>query len=100
RPNVVVSGAAPWAEGEWVGRRLRIGGAVVGGGHECGRCLGSPIDPGNGGRGGGPPPGLAPRRDTGPKVPFGLQMTVRAEPGGPSRDDRTISVGDTVEVLD
>jgi len=27
-------------------------------------------------------------------------MTVRAEPGGPSRAGRTVSVGDTVEVLD
>jgi len=96
RPNVVISGAAPWAEGEWVGRRIRIGGAVFHGTNECGRCLVSTIDQDTGQRGREPLRMLAARRNIGQKLLFGLQMTVRAEPGGP----RTVSVGDAVEVLD
>jgi uncharacterized protein YcbX len=100
RPNVVVSGAAPWAEGEWVGRRIRIGGAVFHGTNECGRCLVSTIDQDTGERGREPLWMLAARRNIGQKLRFGLQMTVRADPGRPSRDGRSVSVGDTVEILD
>lgn len=101
RPNVVVSGAAPWVEGEWVGRRIRIGGAVFHGVNECGRCLVATIDQETGERGREPLRMLAARRNIGQKLLFGLQMTVCAEPGEPSsRDGRTVSVGDTVEVLD
>ncbi len=100
RPNLVVSGAAPWAEGEWVGRLIRIGGAVFHGANECGRCLVATIDQETGERGREPLRTLAARRNIGQKLLFGLQMTVRAEPGGPSREACTVSVGDTVEVLD
>jgi uncharacterized protein len=96
RPNVVVSGAAPWAEGEWVGRRIRIGGAVFHGTNECGRCLVSTIDQETGVQGREPLWMLAARRNIGQKLLFGLQMTVVTEPGGP----RTVSVGDAVEVLE
>ncbi|WP_189194316.1 MOSC domain-containing protein [Micromonospora fulviviridis] len=99
RPNVVVSGAAPWAEGEWVGRRVRIGGAVFHGVGECGRCLVATIDQETGERGREPLWMLAARRNVGQKLLFGLQLTVRAEPGG-TREGRTVGVGDTVEVLD
>jgi uncharacterized protein YcbX len=97
RPNVVVSGAAPWAEGGWVDRWIRIGGAVFRGVGECARCLVSTIDQETGQRGREPLRMLAARRNIGQKLLFGLQMTVRAEP---SRDGRTVSVGDAVEVLD
>ena len=100
RPNVVIGGAAPWVEGEWVGRRIRIGGAVFHGANECGRCLVSTIDQETGQRGREPLRTLAARRNINQKLLFGLQLTVRAEPGGPSRERRTVSVGDTVEVLD
>lgn len=100
RPNVVISGAAPWVEGEWVGRWIRIGTAVFHGVNECGRCLVSTIDQETGQRGREPLRMLAARRNIDRKLRFGLQMTVRAEPDGPSRDGRTISIGDTVEVLD
>jgi len=100
RPNLVVSGVAPWAEGEWVGRRIRIGGAVFHGAAECGRCLVSTIDQETGERGREPLWMLAARRNIGRKLLFGLQMTVRSEPGAPSAEPRTVSVGDAVEVLD
>ncbi|MEN3608320.1 MOSC N-terminal beta barrel domain-containing protein [Plantactinospora sp. ZYX-F-223] len=100
RPNLVISGAAPWAEDEWVGRRIRIGGAMFHGAAECGRCLIATIDQETGQRGREPLWMLAARRNIGKKLLFGLQMTVRAEPGGPAHEGRTVSVGDTVEVLD
>ncbi|MGW4461325.1 MOSC domain-containing protein [Micromonospora sp. NPDC004704] len=99
RPNLVISGAAPWAEGEWVGRRIRIGGAIFHGAAECGRCLVATIDQETGERGQEPLRMLARRRNIGQKLLFGLQMTVEATPGGSSGGDRTVTVGDTVEVL-
>lgn len=99
RPNLVISGAAPWAEGEWVGRRIRIGGAIFHGAAECGRCLVATIDQETGERGQEPLRMLARRRNIGQKLLFGLQMTVEATAGGSSGGDRTVTVGDTVEVL-
>lgn len=100
RPNLVVSGAAPWAEGEWVGRRIRIGRAMFHGASECDRCVIATIDQETGDRGREPLRMLAARRKVNQKLLFGLQLTVLAEPGGPSREDLAVSVGDTVEVLD
>ncbi|WP_203693069.1 MOSC domain-containing protein [Catellatospora coxensis] len=100
RPNVVVSGATPWAEAEWVGRRIRIGGAVFHGVGECARCAVATIDQDTGQQGREPLRTLAKRRNVDQKLLFGLQLTVRPEPGGRSPEDRTISVGDIVEVLD
>ncbi len=100
RPNLVVSGAAPWAEAGWVGRRIRIGGAEFHGVDECDRCLVATIDQETGERGREPLRMLAARRNVGQKLLFGLQMVVRAEPGGSSPAGRTVSVGDAVEVLD
>ncbi|MFK3980015.1 MOSC domain-containing protein [Micromonospora sp. NPDC050397] len=100
RPNLVMSGAAAWVEGEWVGRRIRIGGAVFHGAAECGRCVVATIDQETGERGREPLRMLAARRNIGQKLLFGLQMTVRAESAGTPGGDRTIRVGDAVEVLD
>ncbi|MFV2102334.1 MOSC domain-containing protein [Micromonospora sp. LOL_024] len=100
RPNVVVSGAAPWAEGGWVGRRIRIGGAMFHGTSECDRCVIATIDQDTAERGREPLRTLAARRRIGQKLLFGLQLAVRAESGGASHEGRTVSVGDTVEVLD
>ncbi|MFY1670893.1 MOSC domain-containing protein [Plantactinospora sp. WMMB334] len=99
RPNVVITGAAPWVEAEWIGRRVRIGGAVFEGAAECGRCLIATIDQETGERGREPLRMLAARRNIDRKLRFGLQLTVRTAPGGPA-NGRTVSVGDPVEVLD
>ncbi|WP_027342079.1 MOSC domain-containing protein [Hamadaea tsunoensis] len=93
RPNVVVDGAAPWAEAGWVGRHIRIGGSVFHGVGECGRCQVALIDQDTGRRGREPLRMLAAHRNIDRKLRFGLQMTVRS-------GDRTLSVGDTVAVLD
>lgn len=96
RPNVVVEGAAPWAEGDWVGRRIRIGGAVFHGVAECGRCVVAATDQETGERGHEPLRTLAARRSVDQRLLFGLQLTVSAQPG----ESRAVSVGDAVEVLD
>jgi uncharacterized protein YcbX len=44
RPNLVVEGAAPWAEDGWVGRRLRIGEVTFRAAKPCDRCLVTTID--------------------------------------------------------
>jgi uncharacterized protein len=44
RPNLVVDGAAPWAEDGWVGGRLRIGDVTFRAAKPCDRCLVTTID--------------------------------------------------------
>jgi len=44
RPNLVVDGAAPWAEDGWVGGRLRIGEVTFRAAKPCDRCLVTTID--------------------------------------------------------
>jgi uncharacterized protein len=44
RPNVVVDGAAPWAEDDWVGGRVRIGDVPFRAAKPCDRCLVTTID--------------------------------------------------------
>ena len=52
RPNVVVDGAAPWAEDDWSGDRLRIGEVVFRGVEPCDRCVVTTIDQETGDRAG------------------------------------------------
>jgi MOSC domain-containing protein len=51
RPNLVVSGAEPWAEDGWPGRRLRIGSATFRAAGPCGRCVVTTTDQRTGERG-------------------------------------------------
>ncbi len=44
RPNVVVRGAAAWAEDDWVGRRLRLGELTFRVAKPCARCVVTTID--------------------------------------------------------
>jgi uncharacterized protein YcbX len=44
RPNLVVNGAPPWAEDDWVGGRLRIGDVTFRAAKACDRCLVTTID--------------------------------------------------------
>ena len=44
RPNLVVAGARPWAEDDWLGRRLRIGDVVFRAAKSCSRCVVTTID--------------------------------------------------------
>jgi len=51
RPNLVVSGAPPWAEDDWPGRRLHVGGVPFRAAKACDRCLVTTIDQDTGDKG-------------------------------------------------
>ncbi|TMM49426.1 MOSC domain-containing protein [Sulfitobacter sabulilitoris] len=48
RGNIWVDGAEPWAEFDWIGRDLRLGGAVLRGVERTDRCLATTANPDNG----------------------------------------------------
>ncbi len=50
RGNIWLDGLAPWEEFDWVGRRIRIGGAVLRIEEPTGRCLATAVDPETGRR--------------------------------------------------
>ena len=91
RPNVVVTGAPAWAEDDWLGRRLRIGGQVFRAVKPCGRCVVTTIDQDTGEQGREPLRVLARHRRVGDRLVFGLNLI--PDTTGP------ISVGDPVTVV-
>lgn len=90
RPNVVVSGTAPWAEDAW--SLLRIGGARFRAVKPCGRCVLTTVDPDTGERGKEPLATLARHRRFGKMIVFGTNV-IPDEPG------TTLRIGDEVEPL-
>jgi uncharacterized protein YcbX len=92
RPNVVVDGAAPWAEDGWVGRRLRIGAVTFRAPKPSDRCVVTTTDQETGERGREPLRTLARHRKVGQKLMFGLNLI----PDGAGE----IAVGDEIELLD
>ncbi|MBX6355425.1 MAG: MOSC domain-containing protein [Micromonosporaceae bacterium] len=91
RPNIVISGAAPWAEDGWLGRRLRIGGVTFRAVKPCDRCVVTTTDQETGERGHEPLRTLGKRRNIDQKLLFGTNLI----PDGPGR----IAVGDPVTVI-
>jgi hypothetical protein len=91
RPNIVVGGAAAWAEDEWLGGRLRIGGPVFRAAKPCDRCLVTTVDQETGEKGREPLFALGRFR----KFPGGLMFGVNLIPDGAGR----VAVGDEVTVL-
>ena len=90
RPNIVVSGAAPFAEDKW--KRIRIGEAVFRIIKPCARCVVTTIDPETGQKGREPLKTLSTYRKEGHKILFG-QNTI-LEKGG------MVRAGDKIELLD
>ena len=91
RPNLVVAGAAPYAEDTW--GRFRIGGVVFHGATRCGRCVVTTTDQLTAGRGPEPLRTLATyRRDAGGDVMFGRNLIHETKTG-------RLAVGDAVELL-
>jgi uncharacterized protein YcbX len=91
RPNLVVRGAAPYAEDLW--KRIRIGGVEMAVVKPCSRCVITTTEQDTGARDGNEPlRTLATYRKTALGVLFG-QNVVHLATG-------TLAVGDTVEVLE
>lgn len=93
RPNVVVAGAAPWAEDRW--RLVRIGDVVFRAVKGCDRCVLTTIDPDTAVMGKEPIATLARCRRWDGKVWFGVNL-IPDSPRGAS----AIRVGDPVQVLE
>ena len=94
RPNMVVTGAAPWAEDAWSAReaRLRIGDVVVRVGPGCPRCVVTTIDQESGEKGREPLFALGKHR----RFADGLLFAVNIVPEALG----SLRVGDAVTVLD
>jgi hypothetical protein len=91
RPNLVVAGAAPYAEDDW--RRFRVGGVVFHGATRCGRCVVTTTDQFTATRAPEPLRTLATyRRDDEGVVMFGRNLIHETKTG-------RLSVGDAVELL-
>jgi uncharacterized protein YcbX len=88
RPNIVVSGAGPWDEDGWLGRRLRIGNVTFRAAKACGRCEVTTTDQETGERGHEPLRTLGKHRNVAQKLLFGTNLI----PDGTGR----IAVGDPV----
>lgn len=91
RPNVVVSGAPAWAEDEWVGRRIMIGGVTFRAPKPCDRCVLTTIDPETGEKGRQPLRVLGQHR----RFPGGLMFGLNLIPDGTGK----IAIGDGITVL-
>ncbi|MFR9796911.1 MOSC domain-containing protein [Streptomyces sp. MS06] len=90
RPNLVVSGTAPWAEDGWT--RLAVGEVVFRVAEACARCVVTTTDQGTAARGREPLHTLARHRRVGGRLLFG-QNLVPVSVG-------TVRVGDPVRALD
>jgi uncharacterized protein YcbX len=76
RPNLVVSGAAPWAEDDWSARsaELAIGDVVLRAGPGCPRCLVTTIDQESGEKGKEPLRTLGKFRRVGQELLFAINL--------------------------
>jgi uncharacterized protein YcbX len=92
RPNLVVEGAAAWAEDTWLGRRLRVGEVTFRAAQSCARCLVTTIDQETGVKGHQPLRALGRHR----RYADGLLFAINLIPDTTG----TVCVGDAVTVLD
>ncbi|MDG4808170.1 MOSC domain-containing protein [Micromonospora sp. WMMD1120] len=74
RPNLVVDGASPWAEDDWVGRPLRIGDLRFRAAGPCDRCVVTTTDQETGVRTREPLRTLGRYRNVRQKLLFGLNL--------------------------
>lgn len=92
RPNVVVAGAPPWAEDDWVGRRVRLGDVEFRVAKACDRCVVTTIDQETGEKGRQPLRMLGERRRFDNGVLFAVNLI-------PSGSLGLLRVGDPALVL-
>jgi MOSC domain-containing protein len=91
RPNLVVAGAAAWAEDTWIGRRLRVGGVTFRAAKACARCVVTTIDQETGVKGRQPLRALGTHR----RYADGLLFAINLIPDTTG----TVCVGDEMTVL-
>lgn len=91
RPNVVVDGAEPFAEDDWIGKRIRIGGVTFRAPKPCARCVVTTTDQETGERGREPLRTLARHRNSDSRLLFGLNLI----PDAPGQ----IRVGDPISLV-
>jgi uncharacterized protein len=89
RPNLVVTGAAPYAEDEW--RQLRVGTQEFSGVKPCARCVLTTVDPDTAQTGPEPLKTMATYRQRNNKIYFGQNLLTQTT--------GEVAVGDRVEVL-
>ena len=95
RPNLVVSGARPWDEDTWVGRRLRIGSMIFRAAKSCSRCVVTTIDQETGEKGREPLRTLGRHR----RYDDGLLFAINLVPDLPIGDAGLLRAGDPVTVV-
>lgn len=93
RPNVVVTGAEPWVEDGWLGRRLRIGTVTFRVVKACDRCVMTTTDQATGERGKEPLRTLGKYRNVDQQLLFGVNLIPDPPYGG-------IATGDPVALVD
>lgn len=93
RPNVVVTGAGPWAEDGWLGRRLRIGTVGFRVVKACDRCVMTTTDQETGERGKEPLHTLGRRRNIDQQLLFGVNLI-------PDPPYGAVTIGDPVTLID
>ena len=95
RPNVVVRGAAAWAEDDWIGGRLRVGDVTFRAAKACDRCVVTTIDQESGEKTRQPLRALGRIRRFADGLLFGVNLIPDVEPGS----DATLRVGDPAKVI-
>ncbi|MGW0435477.1 MOSC domain-containing protein [Micromonospora sp. NPDC003197] len=117
RPNLVISDADPWAEDDWLGRRLQIGRVIFRAVKACDRCVVTTTDQETGQRGREPLRTLARHRNVNQDLLFGLNLVPERAAAPASRpvdnadshtdlgshavdDLGSLTVGDLLTVLD
>ncbi|GAA1387403.1 MOSC domain-containing protein [Pseudonocardia kongjuensis] len=96
RPNLVVSGAAPWAEDGW--RRITVGDVAFRVAKPCARCVFTTVDPVTADRGREPMVTLARHRRVGGGVLFGVNLIPDLDPGPGPGPGPELRVGDELTV--
>jgi uncharacterized protein len=81
RPNVVITGARPWAEDDWLGGRLRLGELTFRAAKACSRCVVTTIDQETGETGRQPLRALGRHRRYDDGLLFGINLIPDLAPG-------------------
>ena len=95
RPNVVITGARPWAEDDWLGGRLRLGDVTFRAAKSCSRCVVTTIDQETGETGRQPLRALGRHRRYDDGLLFGINLI----PDVPAGETGVIRVGEDSLVL-